>query len=223
MFIPTGMRYTAKQTAATVKLVSCSHCGKDFVYLMQRTASGSGSSPLFLDNDGAQHRAAASATRSLSAKLQHEFDVVPCVHCRKFQPRMASRMRFRRHMWLGMVGVAVVVISSIVILIMQSPDPRPRAAPPPPLAQMLIYPGIGLAMIALYIALWIRFDPNELSDEEKAKRCPSPAMDREAFEARLAENTQAGYVSVDPSALFLKRMSPQALAPMTVPPRPVRR
>jgi hypothetical protein len=236
MLIPTGMRYTAKHTASTVKFVHCALCGKDFVYLMQRSATGSGSSPLFLDNQGAKQRAAAAATNSLRSHLQTDFDAVPCVHCKQFQPEMAKRMRFRRHLWLPLVGIAIVVISAIVILIMQQPDPRPRAAPPPPLAPMLIYPAVGLAMIALYVALWISFDPNQLSDVRKAKLCKSPAMDRESFDARMAENTRAGFVSFDPSQLFLKRMSASALtggattapqaavpAPFVMPPRPTRR
>ena len=192
--------FCQQQVAANDK--KCAHCGKDFVYLMQRAATAETRSPLFLNNEGAQNRAASTASAALNEKLKREFEIVPCVHCRKFQPEMARRVRFGQHLWLAMLGLAIVVLSGALILVTQWPDPERDTSPPAPLGKLLIYPGIGLVMIAVYVAMWLRFDPNEMGDEQKARFTGSPSIDREAFESRMAEASQSGRERVDLLTLF---------------------
>src|SRR5262249_12414901 len=117
MLIPIGRIYTTTRTGSTIKLVRCVHCETEFVYLVQRTASGAGMSPLGAIDERAQQIAAEVADSALSTKLDSAFDVVPCVHCRRYQPEMIARLRSGRFMWLWIIGLAIVVISSLVILI----------------------------------------------------------------------------------------------------------
>ena len=210
MLVPIGRIYTTTRTGSIIKLVRCVHCESEFVYLVQRTAIGAGVSPLGAINERAQQVAGEVADSSLGLKLQTAFDVVPCVHCKMYQPEMIARMRNRRFMWLWIAGLAIVVISSLVILSIFSRS-RLDGASPPSLRTMLIFPASGAAMILVWFALRPTFDPNARSDERKAALCTSPAMTREQFDTRMTENAKLGSGSFDPSTLFLKRMNPALL------------
>jgi hypothetical protein len=76
--IPYAMDYTSTMSGAVLKLVRCEHCGTEYVYKMQRMATGEGTSFLFLDNHGAADRAAARAEETLQRKLERGVDLVPC-------------------------------------------------------------------------------------------------------------------------------------------------
>jgi hypothetical protein len=48
--MPLGYQYSATLTGAVLKLVRCESCQVEYVYQIVRTGTGSGASPLFLDN-----------------------------------------------------------------------------------------------------------------------------------------------------------------------------
>jgi hypothetical protein len=202
--IPTGMRYTATHSACVVKLVNCCHCKKEFVYLMQRTASAERSSPMFLDNEGALDRAKSSANRALQEKLKNEFNIVPCVHCRKYQPEMAKRLRLGHHAWLAILGLIIAALGAAIILVTQWPDQEREPNATLPISKLLIYPGIGLALVAVYVGLWITFDPNDMDEAAKSRLCESPSIDHPTFDARMAEAQQSGQQTIDLLAMFRK-------------------
>jgi hypothetical protein len=225
--VPTGLRYTAKVSGTTVKLVRCGGCQCEFVYLMKRTGVGHGRSPFFLNNAGAQSRAHAAATKQLERRLANEIDAVPCIGCGALQSDMVRKLRAYYLCWLWIVGALIVVISLVAIAIVLSPDPRPLAAPKPSLASLLIYPAIGVAMIIAWFIFWIRYNPNALSAEEKAKRFTSPTMDRATFDKKAADNQRPGYVAMNPATFFDRGtgVTPAPLIAVAPPPafRPARR
>jgi hypothetical protein len=44
MFIPIGIDYTSVQSGSVIKIVHCEGCKQDYVYKLERTATGEGMS-----------------------------------------------------------------------------------------------------------------------------------------------------------------------------------
>ena len=219
--VPTGLRYTAKVSGTSVKLVHCEACQVEFVYLMKRTGVGHGRSAFFLNNAGAQKRAQTAAMKQLQRRLASEIDAVPCIGCGELQPDMVRKLRAYYLFWLWLIGALIVVISAVAIAIILSPDPRPLARPKPSLQSLLIYPAIGVAMILAWFILWLRYKPNTLSREEKSKRFTSPTMDRATFDKKAADNQRPGYVAMDPATFFDRGTGVTPAPIIAVPPPPV--
>jgi hypothetical protein len=78
------------------KTVDCSGCGLQFVYRLERSARGTGSSHYFADNKVGRDRAVASARANLESELRRGVDPVPCPHCGIYQPEMDRLLR-KRH------------------------------------------------------------------------------------------------------------------------------
>lgn len=108
MIIPTGRKYTATVGGAVWKEVLCQHCGTEFVYLLERQASGEGSSPFWLDNKGAEHRAEERATRKLAERLAADSDPVACPECGRYQAEMVALLKREKWRWALYLGVFIV-------------------------------------------------------------------------------------------------------------------
>src|SRR4051794_20852859 len=89
--VPVGRKYTATAHGRVIKSETCEGCGTKFVYLMKRSATAYGSSPLWLNNAGAEERAEGGAHRELMKKLERENDLIACPACGRFQRRMVWR------------------------------------------------------------------------------------------------------------------------------------
>lgn len=107
--IPTGMNYTSKVSGALVKKVRCESCYKHYVYQMHRTGTGTGSSPLFLDNEGASGRAQSGAMLNLIHQLENTVDVVPCPNCGWYQDDMVKKARRGYRRWMLSVGACLTL------------------------------------------------------------------------------------------------------------------
>lgn len=77
MPIPYALERTASATGRRPKFVACEKCGTEYVYLMERKGSGSGTSFLFLDNAGAKERAQQIARVSVYKQLEEGQDPIP--------------------------------------------------------------------------------------------------------------------------------------------------
>lgn len=95
MGIPVAMTYSASVGGQTIKKVSCESCGTAYVYQVERIVTGTGTSVLFLDNEGARQRAQDDAIASLGHELAKAVDEVPCPHCGWLQLDMCKRSRKR--------------------------------------------------------------------------------------------------------------------------------
>src|SRR5206468_3150451 len=78
------------------------NCGCEYVYIVQAQAEGSGFSPLFMDEAGAQQRARGSAEAAVNERLREKWDAVPCPQCGWFQEHMV-RLRRKRRLILWML------------------------------------------------------------------------------------------------------------------------
>lgn len=113
MGIPVGMKYTSKVRGSTLKPVNCTGCGALFVYRMTREAEGTGSSVLFLDNDGAKQRASEEATAAVRQKLRDEADNIPCPRCGVYQPEMVVRLKSKHHGYLRVMGIIAIIAGAL--------------------------------------------------------------------------------------------------------------
>lgn len=81
MLVHFGKTYTATAKGSRVYSAKCEKCGQVYFYEQMLVASGSGTSPYFLNNLGAEDRAHASAQRALAREMKHGVDAVPCPKC----------------------------------------------------------------------------------------------------------------------------------------------
>jgi hypothetical protein len=181
--IPYALDYTAKLSGSVPKLVRCEQCSLEYVYLMKRSASGEGTSMLFLDNEGAQARAQSAAERALTTKLDHELDPIPCLACGWYQADMVAEIRKGRLWWmvlvavgLGILGVILFLMACLVSLIGEEP-----------VAALVMWIGVGLcALGAISLPLARRrlarqYDPNMEDLEQRKQFSATRAITKEAF------------------------------------------
>ena len=80
--IPYAMDYTATVGGSAVKLVACEQCQAEYIYRLQPVAVGSGTSLLFVDNQGVRgNRASSRAEGQLNQGRAGAVDLVPCPAC----------------------------------------------------------------------------------------------------------------------------------------------
>src|SRR6476659_6553877 len=88
-----GRKFWTTVAGSIQKTVDCSGCGRQFVYRLERSARGTGSSHYFADNKVGRDRAVASARANLESELRRGVDPVPCPHCGIYQPEMDRLLR----------------------------------------------------------------------------------------------------------------------------------
>src|SRR5829696_6431955 len=104
MGIPIGTDYRSTMSATVTKHVTCENCSCSYTYEMTRSATGQGTSVLWLDNEGAESRAQERAAKSLERQLRTGCDLVPCPDCGWVQRDMAPRVRARHLIVLFLVN-----------------------------------------------------------------------------------------------------------------------
>jgi hypothetical protein len=175
MSIPYGIDYTVTLSGSVLKVLRCEQCGTEYGYQMTRSAQGGGTSLLFLDNQGAQDRAAQAASARLVAKLENSCDPVPCPQCGWYQAEMIPRVRRLRYRWLQNTGIALFPISAFLVMaaaIIHAANERQARLP----VFVWVFWGVvilgflaAIALLILYYRLSARYDPNR-EDVEHRKR-----------------------------------------------------
>ena len=94
--IPTGTKYRTTVTGSEIREVKCEKCGCEYVYIVQARATGSGFSPLFLDDERAHARAGARAKRGMQQQLRKLHLPIPCPDCGWYQKHMVELLRKKR-------------------------------------------------------------------------------------------------------------------------------
>jgi hypothetical protein len=70
-------KYTATMQGRALKVVPCENCSTEYVYILEREASGVGTSVYMLNNKGAAGHAQSAASDTLKEILENDFDPVP--------------------------------------------------------------------------------------------------------------------------------------------------
>src|SRR6185295_5580871 len=111
-----GRKYTSNVQGAKLKAAQCENCGCVYAYIQHNTAAGAGSSPYFLDNEGAERRATEAAVRNLQEALNKD-EPAPCPTCGWLQPGMVRHMRSSRGTWLLVLAVLAGIGAGIALLV----------------------------------------------------------------------------------------------------------
>lgn len=207
MGIPVGTRYTATVSASVWKTVSCASCPCDFAYKMSRKAQGMGSSPLWLDNEGAKNRASAEANQRLEKLLATQFDVVWCPRCGSYQPSMFPRVRWQANQrWLLIAGALL----GVAMFTQAAPAALPLTA---------LAASLGAAVF--FFMKQSRFDPNADAAQRLRQTAPqaNELMLREEYEAGLEVALAKGLKAEDLLSLRwdARVAQPSPGAPASVP------
>lgn len=88
--------WVVTRDAAALRRVTCEQCGREYFFNAIRSASGSGTSILWLDNSGAKHDAAQAARKNARASARNANDPVPCPHCGRVQEAAIRETAHRR-------------------------------------------------------------------------------------------------------------------------------
>jgi hypothetical protein len=184
--IPYGMDYTSTMTGAVLKLVRCEQCGVEYVYRLQRTASGTGSSLLFLDNQGAGDRASTRAEGELQGKLERGVDLVPCPSCGWIQEHMFPRARRAHRRWMLITGAWLTFgLLPIAFIggIANGASGDPPAIPWPVFSVGLsVLAVLGFGLMIAKVVLARRYDPNSQNVEIRKRLGQARGILREQLE-----------------------------------------
>ena len=82
-----GGRYSCSVAGSVWKEVRCEGCQCEYLYLLSRTWRGSGSSPYYIDNEGAQRRAEQAAVKNLPRRLDSDAAPGSCLNPIEFRNR----------------------------------------------------------------------------------------------------------------------------------------
>jgi hypothetical protein len=193
-----GRRYTCTVNGSVWKNTQCEGCQCQYVYLMSRTGTGSGRSPYYMDNEGAQRRAQDAAVKNLQRRLDRDLDPVACPDCGLYQPAMVRLLRRRRWGWVHICGWIVIAAAFVVALL--TGDVGRRAGPNfgerlislPSVAIL----GFGVGLIALSWGGRSLYDPNvDATERAGPKESSAEGPHRRAeFEVlvRAAQEQQRG-------------------------------
>lgn len=196
MVIPYARTYTATMKGATLKPVHCEACQADYVYRYEASASGSGTSLLFLNNKGAAERARESAEKSLGQQLERGIDAVPCPQCGHYQERMFRILRKRHQRWMYTLGWTCIVLAVLAFFVsfVSTSERGPNAR----LVENISFGcgiGLGIAGLGLVIVRMVlasQFQPNAGSPEPRLAIARERAMLRKDLEALLAAQAGSG-------------------------------
>jgi hypothetical protein len=183
MLIPLGQVSTATLKGKAYKNRLCECCNAEFFYLVEREAIGSGSSLLFLDNQGARDRAAANAEKSLQAVLDKAFEIVHCPQCGWLQKEMVAAERKKRFKWCintSLVFSMILLMYSLYLFGMHSKN-----------SYLVFLSALASALAGLGLGIFwrIKHDPNQGHGgvgticQERAQA--SRAILRSEFEAQM--------------------------------------
>jgi ribosomal protein S27E len=103
--IPTGRKYQATIVGRQFREVTCENCGSQYVYVVKAVGGGSGSSPMFLNNDGARAHAVGAARMQVERRLRELHLPVPCPDCGWYQHMVQIRRRRRLSRWMVVVAI----------------------------------------------------------------------------------------------------------------------
>jgi hypothetical protein len=186
-----GSDYSCSTSGAVLKLVHCECCEAQYVYRMERSAKGQGTSVWFLNNAGAA-RAASEADTQLRCMLERDVDPVPCPKCGWYQQNMLRSARSEQGSRLLYVGVCFTLafipaaVIGLCVNFFVGRGGQPVVSGPVFLACSALWVVFGLSLILAGFIVAVRYDPNTQDLEARKLIGQTRAKLREEFE-KLAE------------------------------------
>jgi hypothetical protein len=216
MFIPLPISlawtYTVTVSGAVDKTVRCESCHAEYVYRLERTATGSGTSRVlcFYKEEATEH-AAAVAQYQLRRELHEGIDLVPCPACGWYQSNMIMKGREQHCAWMWLLGVLLtagllpLAMLGVLINCFRCPYSPPNIPGDVMLAGLVI---LGLVGVSLFIARSIlasRYDPNSDDPEARIQLGRSRAMLRDEFDRQAHLSKHKGDLNTQRRAEVEKR------------------
>jgi hypothetical protein len=198
--IPYGLSYRATAKGRIAKVVQCEKCNQVYVYWLESTAVGSGFSPLFVDNAGAQERAQTGAHAGLLQALVTQCAVVPCIACGHVQQHMMGEAVRSYQKWMKTAALFSFCAGGILVLpatITTALANGPHASEMTALVGRTLWCGVGLLLgcaVGLPVLRWLlasRYDPNSLPLDYRKHWADSLAVSKEEFDKMIEEERQA--------------------------------
>ncbi len=183
--IPVAVAYRTTISGRVAKNVRCEKCSYEYCYVLQSTAAGMGISPLLLDNEGAQSRAAENAAVALHQNLSEGCEVVPCPTCGTVQQHMFTRARQRHLRWMwktGLIALAVagiLTVPAVIYTLLDLEGPGITALTVIALCVVTLAWSAGVALLVLRVRLCNRYDPNSTPVEDRKRQGQQSAFSKE--------------------------------------------
>jgi hypothetical protein len=114
--IPYAKTYRTTLRGTIPKLVQCEQCAFEYVYMLEATAVGEGTSLFFLNSEGARQRSTAQAEALLQQNLNQGCEVVPCPACGTVQQHMLCRARQLHCRWMRMGAFLAFALAGFLML-----------------------------------------------------------------------------------------------------------
>ncbi len=127
-----GKQYTANVSTLERHAFDCAGCKHHATVVIVGLGTGSGASPLFIDNNGAQRRAHGAARRNAQKDIQRALAIVACPKCGHVDP--VARAAVFRQALLRALGI-VALCTSVAALVSSG-------------GLYGIYAGVGVGIVA---------------------------------------------------------------------------
>jgi hypothetical protein len=183
-------KYTATVHGRNLKVVLCENCSTEYLYLLEREASGVGTSMYMLSNEGAADHAQSAAEETLECVLENDFDPVPCPACGHYQRYMFPKLLKPKGPLVQAVTFAVLVtgclavVSALYCTVAYTQHPNDHGLRNLVAAWsallLLCLTGLGLSIGNRYMIR--HFDPNLHDQEARLAIGRSRAVTRAEFE-----------------------------------------
>jgi hypothetical protein len=186
-------KYTATTSGSVVKIVPCEDCSTEYVYILERDASGVGTSVYMLNEEGAADHATSAAQDTLKSVLENDFDPVPCPACGHYQQYMFPKLLETKTLWgpalvllvllVGCLDTVIALYWTVTYLQRPSDQAFGRMVITWSILVFVCFIGLGLSLANQYRIR--RFDPNLEDRQERITKGRSRAITRMEFETTL--------------------------------------
>ncbi len=188
-------QYTATRKGRCLKFVPCENCSTEYVYIMEREASGVGTSVYLMNEQVASNHALSSSAELLQSVLENDFDLVPCPRCGHYQRYMFPRLLQKKGIGiLALVPVVLLValIAAVVAIkrtLVYLENPNTVALNDLILPSLIV---VAMAVVGMALSILNRrrihhFDPNLTDQQERIALGQGRAVTREEFDRRQQE------------------------------------
>ena len=183
-------QYTTTIQGRDLKIVSCENCSTEYMYVMEREASGVGTSMYMVNNEGAAGHAQSAAVDTLESVLENDFDPVPCPVCGHYQRYMFPKLLETTGMGVVFVRLAVILIGCFAAVIALKRTLEYLSNPSDAGLKNMITPWSVVPLTCLVgLGLWLlnkrkvrRFNPNAADPAARIAIGRSRAVTRAEFE-----------------------------------------
>jgi hypothetical protein len=192
-------QYTATMQGRRLKVVPCENCSTEYVYVIEREATGAGTSMYLLNNAGAVGHATSAAGDTLTSVLENDFDPVPCPVCGHYQRYMFPKLLGNTGLWvrvvmlvvgaIGCLAVANALLRSVTYLQYPNDYGLGQMVAAWSILLLLCFTGLGLSIVNQVIVR--RFNPNVGDPQARIAIGQSRAVTRAEFEKEQQKHQQS--------------------------------